>query len=194
MTPPDGSMGRAIPGHKLRILDDIGNSMPLGEIGNICVKSPDPVMFLKYWNNPEATKEKFITDSRGDQWLNTGDKARIDENGWLFFIGRADDVINSAGFRIGPAEVENSLLTHPAISMSGVVGVPDELRGELVKAFIVLKDNRMASDKLATEIQNHVKQRLSAHEFPRAIEFVDELPMTTTGKIQRRLLRNRNKH
>ena len=78
MTPPDGSMGRAIPGHKLRILDDIGNSMPLGEIGNICVKSPDPVMFLKYWNNPEATKEKFITDSRGDQWLNTGDKARID--------------------------------------------------------------------------------------------------------------------
>ena len=194
MTPPDGSMGRAIPGHKLRILDDIGNSMPLGEIGNICVKSPDPVMFLKYWNNPEATKEKFITASRGDQWLNTGDKARIDENGWLFFIGRADDVINSAGFRIGPAEVENSLLTHPAISMSGVVGVPDELRGELVKAFIVLKDNRMASDKLATEIQNHVKQRLSAHEFPRAIEFVDELPMTTTGKIQRRLLRNRNKH
>ena len=194
MTPPDGSMGRAIPGHKLRILDDIGNSMPLGEIGNICVKSPDPVMFLKYWNNPEATKEKFITDSTGDQWLNTGDKARIDENGWLFFIGRADDVINSAGFRIGPAEVENSLLTHPAISMSGVVGVPDELRGELVKAFIVLKDNRMASDKLATEIQNHVKQRLSAHEFPRAIEFVDELPMTTTGKIQRRLLRNRNKH
>jgi acetyl-CoA synthetase len=194
MTPPDGSMGRAIPGHELKILDKIGNTLPAGELGNICVKSPDPVMFLKYWNNPEATKEKFITDSKGDQWLNTGDKARIDENGWLFFIGRADDVINSAGFRIGPAEVENSLLTHPAISMSAVIGIPDELRGELVKAYIVLKDKKMASDKLITEIQNHVKQRLSAHEFPRAIEFVDELPMTTTGKIQRRLLRKRNKH
>jgi acetyl-CoA synthetase len=194
MTPPDGSMGRATPGHTLKILDETGNSIPTGELGNICVKSPDPVMFLKYWNNPEATKEKFITDSNGDRWLNTGDKATMDEDGWVFFVGRADDVINSAGFRIGPAEVENSLLTHPAIAMSAVIGVPDDLRGELIKAYIVLKDNKTASDELVIEIQNHVKHRLSAHEFPRAVEFVDELPMTTTGKIQRRLLRKRNIH
>jgi len=194
MTPPDGSMGRATPGHTLKILDETGNSIPTGELGNICVKSPDPVMFLKYWNNPEATKEKFITDSNGDRWLNTGDKATMDEDGWVFFVGRADDVINSAGFRIGPAEVENSLLTHPAIAMSAVIGVPDDLRGEVVKAYIVLKDNKTASDELVIEIQNHVKHRLSAHEFPRAVEFVDELPMTTTGKIQRRLLRKRNIH
>lgn len=191
MTPPAGSMGRASPGHTLRILDEAGNEVPRGELGTICVKSPDPVMFLEYWNNPEATAEKFITDVNGDKWLDTGDKAMMDEDDWIFFVGRADDVINSAGYRIGPAEVENSLLTHPAVAMSAVIGVPDEARGELVKAFVILKDGETPSDELAADIQNHVKTRLAAHEFPRAVEFVNELPMTTTGKIQRKVLRER---
>ena len=115
----------------------------------------------------------------------------MDEEGWIFFVGRADDVINSAGYRIGPAEVEDSLLTHPAVAMSAVIGVPDEARGELVKAFIILKDGETPSDALAAEIQTHVKRRLAAHEFPRAVEFVTEVPMTTTGKIQRKVLRER---
>ena len=192
MTPPNGSMGRAVPGHTIGILDETGNLLSSGELGNICVKSPDPVMFLKYWNNREATKEKFLSDPNGDFWLDTGDKATMDDEGWIYFVGRADDVINSAGYRIGPAEVENSLLSHPAIAMSAVIGVPDEARGELVKAFIILKENNKPSDELALEIQNYVKSRLAAHEYPRSIEFVNELPMTTTGKIQRRLLRKRH--
>ena len=191
MTPPAGSMGRASPGHTLRILDPEGNALPPGGLGTICVKAPDPVMFLEYWNNPQATAEKFITDAAGDRWLDTGDKATMDDEGWITFVGRADDVINSAGYRIGPAEVENSLMSHPAVASSAVIGVPDEARGELVKAFIILKDGQTPSDALAGDIQNHVKRRLAAHEYPRAVEFVSELPMTTTGKIQRKVLRER---
>ena len=191
MTPPDGSMGRASPGHTLRILDEDGNVQAPGDLGTICVKAPDPVMFLEYWNDPQATEDKFITDENGDRWLDTGDKATMDDEGWIFFVGRADDVINSAGYRIGPAEVENSLLTHPAVASSAVIGVPDEARGELVKAFVILKDGETPSDALAAEIQEHVKRRLAAHEFPRAVEFVTEVPMTTTGKIQRKVLRER---
>jgi len=191
MTPPDGSMGRASPGHTLRILDAEGNVQAPGDLGTICVKAPDPVMFLEYWNNPQATEDKFITDENGDRWMDTGDKAIMDEDDWIFFVGRADDVINSAGYRIGPSEVENSLMTHPAVASSAVIGVPDEARGELVKAFVILKDGETPSDPLAAEIQEHVKRRLAAHEFPRAVEFVTELPMTTTGKIQRRVLRER---
>jgi len=148
-------------------------------------------MFLEYWNNPQATEEKFITDAHGDKWMDTGDKAMMDDDGWIYFVGRADDVINSAGYRIGPAEVENSLLTHPAVQMSAVIGVPDEARGEMVKAYVILKDGQSPSDKLAKDIQNHVKTRLAAHEYPRAVEFVSDLPMTTTGKIQRKVLRER---
>ncbi|MBT3401667.1 MAG: AMP-binding protein, partial [Rhodospirillaceae bacterium] len=148
-------------------------------------------MFLEYWNNPQATEDKFITDENGDRWMDTGDKAIMDDEDWIFFVGRADDVINSAGYRIGPSEVENSLMTHPAVASSAVIGVPDEARGELVKAFIILKDGETPSDALAAEIQEHVKRRLAAHEFPRAVEFVTEVPMTTTGKIQRRVLRER---
>ncbi|MDE0780112.1 MAG: AMP-binding protein [Alphaproteobacteria bacterium] len=192
MTPPDGSMGRASPGHNLKILDEDGNRVPAGGLGTICVKAPDPVMFLEYWKNPQATEEKFITDANGDRWLDTGDKATMDEDDWIFFVGRADDVINSAGYRIGPAEVENSLLSHPAIASSAVIGIPDEARGELVKAFIILKDGETPSSELAAEIQNYVKKRLAGHEFPRALEFVAELPMTATGKIQRKVLRERD--
>ena len=189
MSPPDGSMGRASPGHTLRIMDEAGNIQAPGDLGTICVKAPDPVMFLEYWNNPEATEEKFITDEGGDRWLDTGDKATMDDEGWIYFVGRADDVINSAGYRIGPAEVENSLLTHPAVQTSAVIGVPDEARGEMVKAYVILKDGQTPSEELAQDIQNHVKTRLAAHEYPRAVEFVSELPMTTTGKIQRKVLR-----
>jgi acetyl-CoA synthetase len=184
-------MGRASPGHTLAILDEAGNRMAPGDLGTICVRAPDPVMFLEYWNNPEATAAKFITDAAGARWLDTGDKATMDADGWIFFVGRADDVINSAGYRIGPAEVENSLLTHPAVAMAAVIGVPDEARGELVKAFVILKEGQTPSDALAQDIQTHVKTRLAAHEFPRLVEFVDALPMTTTGKIQRKVLRER---
>ncbi len=179
-----GWMGRAVPGHDLAIIDDDGNPVPNGKPGQIAVKRPDPVMFLEYWQNPDATRSKFIGD-----WLVTGDLGVRDDEGYLKFVGRNDDVITSAGYRIGPGEIEDCLLTHPAVKMSAVIGVPDELRTEIVKAYIVLKYEYQPSDQLAADIQAHVKHRLAAHEYPRAIAFVDYLPLTTTGKIIRRELR-----
>jgi acetyl-CoA synthetase len=189
MTPPPGSMGRASPGHDLKILDENGVEVPRGELGSICCKAPDPVMFLEYWNQPEATRDKFVTDANGDKWLVTGDTAKQDADGWIFFIGRDDDVITSSGYRIGPAEVEDCLFAHPAVALSAVIGVPDPERTERVKAFIILNEGFEGSDDLAREIQTHVRTRLAAHEYPREVEFVTELPMTTTGKIQRKVLR-----
>ncbi|NNE84721.1 MAG: AMP-binding protein [Alphaproteobacteria bacterium] len=189
MTPPPGSMGRASPGHDLKILDENGVEVPRGELGSICCKAPDPVMFLEYWNQPEATRNKFVTDANGDEWLVTGDTAKQDADGWIFFIGRDDDVITSSGYRIGPAEVEDCLFAHPAVALSAVIGVPDPERTERVKAFIILNEGFEGSDELAREIQTHVRTRLAAHEYPREVEFVTELPMTTTGKIQRKVLR-----
>ncbi len=191
MTAPPGSMGRAAPGHELAILDDSGERVANGEQGHICCKAPDPVMFLGYWNNPQATAEKYVTNAGGERWLVTGDTGIEDDDGWLYFVGRADDVITSSGYRIGPAEVENSLLTHPAVALSAVIGVPDPERTERVKAFVILNEGFEASDDLAREVQNHVRTRLAAHEYPREVEFVTELPMTTTGKIQRKVLRER---
>lgn len=181
-----GSMGRPIPGHHVAIIDDDGNPLPAGEVGHIAVRRPDPVMFLEYWNNPEATRAKFIGD-----WLNTGDTGSQDEDGYIWYGGRSDDVITSAGYRIGPGEVEDCLLKHDAVAMAAVVGIPDPVRTEAIKAFIVLRDGVEASDTLASDIQSFVKNRLAAHEYPRHIEFIDELPMTTTGKIMRRELRAR---
>lgn len=189
MTPPHGSMGRASPGHTLAILNENGVEVPRGELGNICCKAPDPVMFLEYWNQPEATRNKFVTDATGDKWMITGDTAKQDEDGWIFFIGRDDDVITSSGYRIGPAEVEDCLFTHPAVALSAVIGVPDPARTERVKAFVILNEGFKASDDLARDVQEHVKRRLAAHEYPRDVEFVTEVPMTTTGKIQRKVLR-----
>ncbi len=186
MPPKPGVMGRPAPGHDVAVIDGQGNRRPPGEIGLIAVRRPDPVMFLQYWNNPEATAAKFIGD-----WLVTGDQGELDEDGYIRFVGRDDDVITSAGYRIGPGEIEDCLIGHPAVRMAAVVGVPDPLRTEIVKAFIVLQDGVRPSDELAAEIQAHVKTRLAAHEYPRAVEFVDSLPMTTTGKIIRRALRNR---
>jgi acetyl-CoA synthetase len=160
--------------------------LPAGEQGAIAVRRPDPVMFLEYWNNPQATAAKFAGG-----WLLTGDAGIMDAEGWIRFVGRDDDVITSAGYRIGPGEIEDCLLGHPAVRMAGVVGKPDAARTEIVKAYVVLKDGFAASAELAREIQLHVKSRLAAHEYPREVAFVADLPMTTTGKIIRRELRAR---
>jgi acetyl-CoA synthetase len=181
-----GSLGRPAFGHDVRIVDNSGAPVPRGEIGNIGIRRGDPAMFLGYWNNPKATVEKFAGD-----FLLTGDFARQDEDSYIWFAGRADDLITSGGYRIGPGEVEDCLVKHPAVAIAAVVGVPDALRTEAVKAWIVLRSGFSPSDRLAAEIQNFVKQRLAAHEYPRQIAFVDELPMTVTGKIIRKELRQR---
>lgn len=180
------SMGRAVPGHWVGIVDERGDPLPAGEDGQIGIRRPDPVMFLGYWNNAKATEEKFA-----GRYLLTGDLGRADADGHFWFLGRADDVITSAGYRIGPGEIENCLMKHPAVSMTAVIGVPDDVRTEIVKAYVVLKAGRTATPELGRDIQDFVKTRLAAHEYPRLVEFVDALPMTTTGKIMRRELRKR---
>lgn len=182
-----GSMGKPIPGHEVAIVDPAGNPLPVGETGAIAVKRGDPVMFLRYWNNPEATEDKYAGD-----WMLTGDLGRADEDGYLHYVGRDDDVITSAGYRIGPGEIEDCLMAHPAVALAAAIGVPDPLRTQAVKACIVLAEGHAASEDLKRAIQGHVKTRLAAHEYPRIVEFVDELPMTTTGKIMRRVLRDRH--
>jgi acetyl-CoA synthetase len=182
-----GSMGRAVPGHRVGIVDAEGNELPDGEAGEIAVLRPDPVMFLGYWNNEAATRAKFAGD-----WLLTGDVGRRDPDGYLWYQGRGDDVITSAGYRIGPAEIEDCLLRHPAVAMAAAIGVPDMLRTEVVKACIVLKPGVTPGDGLAREIQDHVRRRLAAHEYPRLVEFLDALPLTATGKVMRRVLRERH--
>lgn len=179
-----GSMGRAIPGHVVDIIDEQGNPMKAGTVGEIAVKRPDPVMFLEYWRKPDATRKKFIGD-----WLLTGDLAQKDADGYFWFNGRTDDVITSAGYRIGPAEIEDCLMKHPAVAMVAVVGSPDEVRTEIVKAFIVPKPEATPGKDIEEDIKTFVKTRLAAHEYPREIEFVDELPMTATGKIMRKDLK-----
>ena len=182
-------MGRAIPGHEVAVLDENGARVKAGEMGSIAVRAPDPAMFLRYWNNPAATEKKFRVGPDGARWLLMGDLGRADEEGNLWFQGRDDDVIISAGYRIGPDEVEECLMRHPAVAMVAVVGTPDAIRGEVVKAFVVAAPGHEAGAALAAEIQAFVKTRLSGHEYPRAIEFRESLPMTVTGKIRRRDLR-----
>jgi acetyl-CoA synthetase len=179
-----GAIGKAIPGHTVAVIDAEGRVLKPGELGQIAVKRPDPVMFLEYWGKPDATREKFIGD-----WMTTGDQGVVDQDGYFTFIGRDDDVITSSGYRIGPGEIEDCLIQHPAVALAAVIGKPDPVRTEIVKAFVVLKTGQSASPALAGEIQAFVRQRLSAHEYPREIAFIDELPMTTTGKVIRRLLR-----
>lgn len=180
-----GRIGQAVPGHRVAIVDRAGQVVPAGVAGNIAVQRPDPVMFLRYWNNDAATAAKFVGD-----WLLTGDIGESDAEGYIRFVGRDDDVITSGGYRIGPGEVEDCLLGHPSVRLAAVIGVPDALRTEIVKAFIVLHEGVEGSDTLVNELQNHVKLRLAAHEYPRQVEFVESLPMTATGKIIRRLLRD----
>jgi acetyl-CoA synthetase len=179
-----GSMGRPLPGHDVAVMNDDGGRL-VGETGEICVRAPDPVMMLGYWNRPDATEAKYR-----DGWLLTGDLGIEDEDGYLWFVSRKDDVISSMGYRIGPGEIEESLMGHHAVAICAVVGIPDELRGQVPAAFVVLRDGYEPSDGLAAELQQHVRTRLAAHEVPRRVVFVEELPRTTTGKIMRRALRD----
>ncbi len=180
-----GSMGRAIPGHDVAIVNDDGTPVPDGEMGHIAVRRGDPVAFLGYWNDPAATDAKFAGD-----WFLTGDIGIRDEDGYFQYTGRDDDVITSAGYRIGPGEIEDCLMKHPAVALAAVVGVPDRMRTESIKACIVLRDGVPETDALQHEIRDFVRGRLAAHEYPRLIEFHAALPLTTTGKIMRRKLRD----
>lgn len=200
-----GSMGRPYPGHRVVVLDDDGNECAVGVPGDVAVNRydihghPDPVFFLGYWKNDTATRNKYSGD-----WCRTGDLATRDEDGYLWYQGRADDVFKAAGYRIGPSEIENCLVKHPAVVNAAVVPKPDRERGAVVKAFVVLSpdfaDARARSstiaragfdEQLVRELQAHVKGKLAPYEYPKEIEFIDALPMTTTGKVQRRVLRLR---
>ena len=183
-----GSIGRPTPGTICAIVDDDGNELPPGEEGHIACKRPHPVMLKEYLNKPEATREKFIGD-----WLITGDAGHMDEDGYFWFHGRADDVITSSGYRIGPGEIEDALLKHEAVQMAAAIGVPDPVRTEVVKAFVIPTPGTETSDELVEELRDNLRERLAKHEVPKMIEFVDSLPMTTTGKIMRRELREREK-
>jgi acetyl-CoA synthetase len=183
-----GAIGRAVPGHNVAILGPDGSPLPAGVQGEIAIEAPDPVMMLSYWNRPDETAARF----KGPQnnWFATGDQAIMDEDGYVSFVGRDDDIITSAGFRIGPTEVEDCLLSHKAVSLAAVVGKPDALRTEIVKAYVVTASGFAPSPDLANDIQLYVRERLSGHAFPREIEFRTELPLTTSGKIIRRQLRD----
>ncbi len=180
-----GTMGRAVPGHTVTIVDEQGTPVGPGVTGNIAIKAPDPVMFLGYWNNPTASAEKFI-----GEYLLTGDLGECDSEGYFRYVGRDDDVITSSGYRIGPGPIEECLMKHPAVKMAAVVGKKDAHRTEIVKAFIVLASAYKPSAELVAEIQDYVRHQLAAHEYPREISFLDELPATITGKIMRRSLRD----
>ncbi len=201
-----GSMGKGYPGHQVKVIDEAGNECPAGTPGDVAVNrldvhgQPDPVFFLGYWKNPKATAAKFTGD-----WCRTGDMATRDADGYLWYQGRADDVFKAAGYRIGPSEIENCLVKHPAVANAAVVPKPDAERGAVVKAYVVLAPDFIAknrrgtlalgqlsqkvADKLRAELQAHVKGQLAPYEYPKEIEFIDALPMTTTGKVQRRVLR-----
>jgi acetyl-CoA synthetase len=176
-----GKMGRTYPGHRVAVLGADGNPCRPGEHGEIALRLPDPVAMLSYWNNPAATAEKMCNG-----WLHTGDWAMADENGYFTFWSRHDDIINSSGYRIGPGEIEKCLATHDQVLDAVVVGVPDQLRGQVVKAFIVT--DATPTEALVEELQRHVRSRLGNYQYPRSIEFVDSIPTTTTGKRMRRTL------
>ena len=179
-----GAIGRAVPGHIVEIIDEDGQIANPDELGEIAVKAPDPVMFLEYWKNPGATGEKFIGD-----WMRTGDYGRKDKDGHFWFSGRQDDIIESGGYRIGPGEVEDCLMKHPAVALVGVIGVSDPVRGEIVKAYILPREGVNPDKALEHSIQEHVRKRLEAHAYPREVAFVTQMPRTKTGKILRNELR-----
>lgn len=186
--PRPGAMGKPYPGHRIALLDEEGRAVGDGEVGEICVaREADPVMFLQYWNNPGATAGKFV-----DGWGRTGDLAVRDGDGYYWYKGRTDDVIKSAGYRIGPSEIEDCLVKHEAVANAAVVGIPDDERGTRVKAFIVLRTGHTPSSELEASLRQHVRARLAPYQYPKEIEFIDSLPLTTTGKVQRRVLRERS--
>jgi acetyl-CoA synthetase len=195
-----GSMGRGYPGHQVAVLDEEGQPCAPGTPGDVAVGrldrhgDPDPVFFLGYWRNEAATRAKYTgdpSDVRTAGWCRTGDTAVMDERGYLWYQGRSDDMFKSAGYRIGPSEIENCLVKHAAVANAAVVPKPDAERGALIKAYVVLAPGRQGSAALVEELQQHVRGRLAPYEYPKEIEFIDSLPMTTTGKVQRRVLRLR---
>jgi acetyl-CoA synthetase len=186
-----GSIGKPVPGHEVAVIDESGIVCPPGEPGQIAIRRPDPVQFLGYWNNEKASAEKYLND-----WLLTGDRGVVDQDGYFHFVGRDDDIMNIAGYRVGPGEIEDCLLSHPAVKLAAAVGKPDPLKGEVVKAFVVLNAGFDGDEALAGEIKSHVKGRLASNIFPKEVEFVAEIPLTTSGKVIRRhfreMERNRN--
>ena len=191
-----GSMGKPVPGHEVALIDESGEEVPTGEVGQVAVRhdADDPVVFVEYWCEPETTAV-----ARVGEWHHTGDLASRDEDGYVWFKARADDVIVTSGYRVGPGEVEGAILEHPAVEQAGVIGVPDETRGEIIKAFVqpVSDTDEIegsdAADELRAEIEDLVRKQLAKHEYPREIEFVEALPQTTTGKIRRTELRERER-
>ena len=188
-----GSMGRPYPGHRIALVDDDGHEVPQGEPGDVAVHrvapdgTPDPVFFLGYFGNEEGTRRKFSGD-----WCRTGDVATVDDEGYLWYQGRSDDMFKVAGYRIGPSEIENCLVRHESVANAAVIPSPDETRGNVIKAFVVLAPGHTASDGLVEALQQHVRRHLAPYEVPRIVEFIDALPMTTTGKVQRKVLRERD--
>jgi acetyl-CoA synthetase len=179
-----GSMGKATPGFDVRIVNEKGEELPRGERGIIGVRQPNPCTMIEYWRNAEATAKKYA-----GEFLLTGDLGIQDEDGYFWYVSREDDVITTAGYRVGPSEIEHTLMKHPAVAMSAVVGIPDPIRTEAIKAWIVLRPGFAPSDALAREIQDFVKVQLAAHEYPRFVQFAESLPLTATGKVLRRELR-----
>jgi acetyl-CoA synthetase len=185
-----GSIGRPYPGHRVAVIDAAGREVAPGTPGEMAVNrfdihgDPDPVFFLGYWLDDEATRRKYSGD-----WCRTGDEAVMDADGYLWYQGRADDMFKAAGYRIGPSEVENCLVKHAAVANCAVVPKPDADRGAIVKAYVVLMEGISASADLTASLQEFVRGKLAPYEYPKEIEFVDALPMTTTGKVQRRVLR-----
>ena len=182
--PRPGAVGCPVPGHRVAIVGAQGVVLAPGEEGDIAIARPDPVMFLGYWNQPKATDEKF----RGE-WLVTGDRGNVDADGFIRFVGRSDDIITTAGYRVGPGEIEDCILKHPDVEAVAVVGIPDPMRTEVVAAFVVQRDTQRDAEGLTAEIQDLVRTRLGAHQYPRIVRFIDALPLTVTGKVVRRELR-----
>jgi acetyl-CoA synthetase len=187
-----GSMGKPVPGHDVAVVDpETGEKRGEGEVGMLAVRrdADDPVVFTEYWNRPEKTAEVTVTDPEGGDWHLTEDLGYRDEEGYFWFKARDDDVIITSGYRVGPGEVESAILEHDDIEQAGVVGIPDETRNEVIKAFVQPVDGVEGDDELREEVRDIVRENLAKHEYPREIDFVDQLPTTTTGKIQRRKLR-----
>ncbi len=182
---PIEPLGKGYPGHHVAIVDSEGQVLKPGEEGDIALHRHNPVIMKEYWRKPDATKEKFAGD-----WLLTGDKAYQDERGYIYFLGRKDDIIKSSGYRIGPTEVEAAIMQYPGVASCAVVGVPDDQRGQVVKAFIRMMPGVLQNEETTRGIQQHVKSQLGAHEYPRQIEYVSEFPLTVTGKIKRKELRD----
>jgi len=187
-------MGKGYPGHRVAVIDEEGKECPVGVPGDVAVHrldvhgQPDPIFFLGYWKNEGATRAKFTGDV-DSSWCRTGDLAVRDADGYLWYQGRSDDVFKAAGYRIGPSEIENCLVKHPAVANAAVVPKPDAERGAVVKAYVVLTPGAQGDAALVAALQAHVKGQLAHYEYPKEIEFIDSLPMTTTGKVQRRVLR-----